>query len=164
MKSGTQILPLRQAVMLGVFLAVCLGSGAVGSVVTTPQIPTWYASLSKPPWNPPSWVFAPVWSTLYVMMSVAAWLVWKEVGTLRGRGFLWFWIQLILNASWSFIFFGLKQPGWAFAEIVLLWLSIAATLWMFRRYSSLAALLLAPYLGWVTFAAYLNFAIWRLNP
>ena len=163
MESGTERSPLRQAVMLGTFLAVCLGAGAAGSIATTPQIPTWYASLSKPSWNPPSWVFGPVWTTLYVMMGVAAWLVWRKVGTPYGRVFLWFWIQLILNALWSFIFFGLEQPGWASAEIILLWLSIAATLWMFRKCSALAALLLTPYLGWVSFAACLNLTIWRLN-
>jgi len=163
MKSGAETSKLRQTVMLGVFLAVCLGAGAVGSVATTPQIPTWYASLSKPSWNPPSWVFAPVWTTLYVMMGTAAWLVWRKVGAPYERVFLWFWIQLALNTIWSFIFFGLEQPGWAFAEVVLLWLSIAGTLRMFWKCSSLAALLLTPYLGWVTFAAWLNFTIWRLN-
>jgi len=149
--------------MLGAFLTLCLGAGAMGSVATAPQIPAWYASLGKPSWNPPSWVFGPVWTALYVMMGVAAWLVWRKVGTAYGREFLWFWIQLVLNAMWSFIFFGLEQPDWAFAEIILLWLSIAATLWMFRKCSSLAVLLLTPYLGWVSFAASLNFTIWRLN-
>jgi len=152
-----------QVAVLGAFLAICLGAGALGSVATAPQIPTWYASLSKPPWNPPSWVFAPVWTSLYMMMGAAAWLVWRRVGTPFNQVFFWFWIQLVLNTIWSFIFFGLERPGWAFAEIILLWLSIAATLWAFRKCSRLAALLLIPYLGWVSFAACLNFTIWSLN-
>lgn len=96
-------------------------------------------------------------------MGVAAWLVWKRTRTIHNRVFLWFWIQLALNTAWSLVFFGSEQPGWGFAVVVLLWLSIAATIGAFRNWSRTAALLLIPYLGWVTFAAYLNFEIWRLN-
>ena len=163
MKPGSEKSGRHQAAVLGAFVGICLVAGVVGSIATTPQIPTWYASLNKPSWNPPSWVFAPVWTALYVMMGVAAWLVWRKVSAPHERVFLWFWIQLVLNAIWSFIFFGLEQPGLAFAEIILLWLSIAATLGAFRKYSRVAALLLTPYVGWVSFAAYLNFMIWRLN-
>jgi translocator protein len=152
----------HSAALLG-FVAVCLTAGGVGSFATTPQIPTWYASLSRPPWTPPSWVFAPVWTTLYIMMGVSGWLVWRKSQSLHTRAFLFFWIQLGLNALWSFLFFGWESPGLAFGEIVLLWLSIAATFWMFRKWSGTAALLLVPYLGWVSFASYLNFAIWQLN-
>jgi len=154
---------LRQTVVLIAFVTFCLGAGALGSFATTPQIPTWYAALEKPAWNPPSWVFAPVWTTLYVMMGLAGWLVWRAVGTARDHVFLWFWVQLVLNTAWSFLFFGLERPGWAFAEIVLLWLAIGATVWAFRTRSRVSVLLLLPYLGWVTFAACLNFTIWRLN-
>lgn len=153
----------RQAATLGGFVVVCLAAGVIGSLATTPKVPTWYATLNKPSWNPPSWVFAPVWTTLYVMMGVAAWTVWRKAGTPLNRAFLFFWTQLVLNTIWSFLFFGLERPGLAFAEIVLLWLSIVVTVWAFRRWSGAAALLLAPYLGWVTFAACLNFTIWRLN-
>ena len=163
MRPGSERSGQHQAAVLAGFVAVCLAAGVVGSVATAPQIPTWYASLNKPSWNPPSWVFAPVWTTLYVMMGAAAWLVWRKVGGPFQRAFWWFWIQLALNAVWTFIFFGLEQPGLAFIEIVLLWLSIAATVSAFWKCSRAAALLLTPYLGWVSFAAYLNFTIWRLN-
>lgn len=155
---------LQQTAVLAGFVAVCFAAGALGSLATAPQIPTWYASLNKPTWNPPGWVFAPVWTTLYLMMGVAGWLAWKEVDSSRQRpGLGWFWLQLGLNTIWSLVFFGLEQPGWAFAEIVLLWLAIFATIVAFRRWSALAVILLIPYLGWVSFAAYLNFTIWRLN-
>src|SRR5512136_1399985 len=97
----------HQAAVLVGFVAVCLAAGVVGSVATASQIPTWYASLNKPSWNPPSWVFAPVWTTLYVMMGAAAWLVWRKMGGPFQGAFWWFWIQLALNAVWTFIFFGL---------------------------------------------------------
>ncbi len=97
------------------------------------------------------------------MMGVAGWLVWKKVESPSGRVLRWFWLQLALNTLWTVVFFGLEQPGWAFAEIVLLWLAIAATLAAFRRRSGMAAFLLVPYLAWVGFAAYLNFTIWQLN-
>jgi tryptophan-rich sensory protein len=153
----------RQVAALAGFIAVCLAAGALGSMVTAPQIPEWYSSLNKPPWNPPSWVFAPVWTVLYVMMGVAGWLVWTKTSSPFGQAFRWFWIQLALNSAWSLIFFGLERPGLALAEILLLWLGIALTLAAFRRHSSVATLLLVPYLGWTIFAAYLNFTIWRLN-
>ncbi|MCX8090813.1 MAG: tryptophan-rich sensory protein [Verrucomicrobiae bacterium] len=125
----------------------------------------WYASLQKPSWTPPPWVFGPVWTVLYTMMAVAAWLVWRQGGFAAQRRPLGlFVIQLALNASWTPLFFGLRRPDLAFAEIVLLWVAIAATLAAFRRVSVTAAWLLVPYLAWVSFAAALNFALWRLNP
>lgn len=124
----------------------------------------WYASLKKPSWNPPGWVFGPVWTALYTMMGVAAWLVWRRGGfAAQRRPLTLFLVQLALNAAWTPLFFGLRQPGLAFSEIVLLWLAIAATLIAFRPVSSAASWLLAPYLAWVSFAAALNFALWRLN-
>ncbi len=149
---------------LVVFIAVCLGAGSLGAIATTPEIDGWYRTLTKPTWNPPASVFGPVWTTLYVLMAVAAWLVWKPAGfqaaaiplTLFGG-------QLVLNVAWSWIFFGMHQPGWAFVEIVILWLAIAATTWAFFRRSPLAGWLLVPYLAWVSFAVVLNFTIWRLN-
>ena len=124
----------------------------------------WYAALKKPAWNPPGWVFAPVWTTLYTMMAVAAWLVWQRGGFAAQRRPLGLFLaQLALNALWTPLFFGWHLPGLAFAEIVLLWLAIAATLIAFRPVSRVAAWLLAPYLAWVSFASFLNFTLWRLN-
>jgi len=124
----------------------------------------WYAGLNKPSWNPPGWVFGPVWSALYTMMAVAAWLVWQRGGVVaQRRALTWFAVQLALNAAWTPLFFGLHLPAVAFGEILLLCAAIAATLLAFSRVNRLAAWLLAPYLAWVSFAAVLNFMIWRLN-
>ena len=125
----------------------------------------WYASLQKPSWNPPGWIFGPVWTALYAMMAVAAWMVWRRGGWEKQRKpLVIFLAQLILNALWTPLFFGLHRPGLAFAEIVLLWLAIVATIVVFRPVSRAAMLLLVPYLAWVSFAAALNFTLWRLNP
>lgn len=124
----------------------------------------WYASLRKPAWNPPGWIFGPVWTALYTMMAVAAWMVWRHGGfTAQRRPLALFLLQLALNAAWTPLFFGWHRPGLAFAEIVLLWLAIAATLVAFRPVSRAAAWLLAPYLAWVSFATVLNLTLWRLN-
>lgn len=124
----------------------------------------WYAGLNKPAWNPPGWLFGPVWSALYTMMAVAAWLVWRRGGFAAQRRPLgWFLAQLVLNAVWTPLFFGLHRPGVAFAEILLLWLAIAWTIAAFWRVHRTAAWLLAPYLAWVSFAAVLNGTLWRLN-
>jgi len=146
---------------LASWLVVCFGVASLGALFMPGE---WYASLRKPSWNPPGWVFGPVWSALYTMMAVAAWMVWQRggfAGQRRALGF--FLVQLALNAAWTPLFFGLHWPAVAFAEILLLWLAIAATLVVFRRTSRAAAWLLAPYLAWVGFAAVLNFTLWRLN-
>ena len=140
-------------------------AGIIGSVFTTPSIATWYATLAKPVLNPPAWIFGPVWTTLYALMGIAAFLVWKQgldrkdVRIALGL----FVIQLALNTLWSIIFFGLHNPGAAFVEIVFLWLAIVATIVAFSRISRPAAWLLVPYVAWVGFAGYLNFALWMLN-
>jgi len=154
----------RQAVGLVVFVAICLGAAAIGAMATTPEIDGWYRALAKPAWNPPAWVFGPVWTTLYILMAIAAWLVWKQAG-LRAAAvpLMWFAIQLAFNIAWSWIFFRWHQPGWAFAEILVLWAAIAATMAAFFRRSRIAGWLLSPYLAWVSFASFLNFTIWRLN-
>lgn len=124
----------------------------------------WYAALKKPSWNPPNWIFGPVWTALYTMMAVAAWLVWRRGGFALNRLPLsLFLTQLLLNALWSWLFFGLKNPALAFGEIALLWLAIAATLLAFWPRQRTAAWLLLPYLMWVSFASGLNFALWQLN-
>lgn len=124
----------------------------------------WYAGLHKPAWNPPGWIFGPVWTALYTMMAVAAWLVWQRGGfSLQRRPLGLFLTQLILNAVWTPLFFGFHWTGLAFAEILLLWLAIAGTIAAFLKVSPLAAWLLTPYLAWVSFASILNFTLWRLN-
>lgn len=125
----------------------------------------WYASLHKPSWNPPGWVFGPVWTLLYTMMAVAAWLVWRRGGLRQQRWPLsLFLAQLVLNAAWTPLFFGLHRPGLALVDIVLLWLALVATITAFRRVHRGAGWLLVPYLAWVSFAAVLNFVLWRMNP
>lgn len=125
----------------------------------------WYAALNKPSWNPPNWVFGPVWTCLYVTMALAAWRVWRHGGwTNRRTSLLMYLLQLILNAFWSPIFFGLQQPGLAFVEILLLCAAIVGTVVLFLRVDRLSGILLVPYLAWVSFAAFLNFTLWRLNP
>ena len=155
---------LRGLVGLLVAIAVCFAAAGIGSLATVDAIPTWYAALHKPSWNPPNWIFGPVWSLLYLMMAVAAWLVWRTAGWSGAPLALGlFAVQLVLNVGWSLVFFGLHRPGWAFAEIVVLWGAILATLLLFWPIRPIASLLLTPYLAWVTFAGGLNHAIWRLN-
>ncbi len=152
----------RRALALVCWLSLCFSAASLGAFFMPGE---WYATLKKPSWNPPGWLFGPVWSALYTMMAVAAWLVWKRGGfaTLR-RPLSLFLVQLALNAAWTPLFFGWHRPGLAFAEIFLLWLAIAATIADFRPVSRAAMLLLVPYLAWVSFAAVLNFTLWRLNP
>lgn len=154
--------PIGRCLGLAGWLALCFSASATALFVSTGG---WFAGLHKPAWNPPSWVFGPVWTTLYTLMAVAAWLVWREDGAKRrGRALGWFLLQWALNALWTPLFFGLHRSGFAFAEIVLLWLALAATLASFWKVKKAAGALLAPCLAWVSFAAVLNFAIWQLNP
>jgi tryptophan-rich sensory protein len=152
---------LKQGFMLLVFVVVPFGAALIGSLFPPDD---WYASLSKPSWNPPNWIFGPVWTALYLMMGVSAWLVWRKVGFKGGAVPLAAWaIQLGLNAAWSWLFFGLHRPDLAFTEIVVLWLAIVATTVLFWRVNTGAGLLLTPYLAWVTFASVLNWTLWQLN-
>lgn len=145
-------------------LVLCFGAAGIGGAVTTPNIGGWYATLTKPSWNPPNWIFGPVWTALYLMMALAAWLVWRQAGWPGAKVPLTaFGVQLVLNILWSCLFFGLKNPGLAFCEVLLLWLAIAVTAVAFWGRSKVAGMLFVPYLAWVTFAAVLNFTIWRLN-
>lgn len=156
--------PSFQRPVLALFLIICLGTAGLGAALTNLSVGDWYASLQKPAWTPPNWVFGPVWTALYVAMAIAAWLVWRRKG-LAGASLplLIFGAQLVLNAAWSALFFGIRNPGIAFGDIVLLWLAIVATIVAFGQVSALAAALLVPYLAWVSFAAILNWFIWRLN-
>ena len=155
MTSGKSVLGL-----LG-WLVVCFAAAAVGSRFLPGA---WYATLTKPAWNPPSSVFAPVWTVLYTAMGVAAWLVWRRAGFAGASAALaLFGTQLVLNALWSYLFFGLHRPGAAFADIVALWVVILVVAVLFWRVDWRAGALMAPYLVWVGFASCLNFALWRLN-
>jgi tryptophan-rich sensory protein len=149
--------------VLILMIALCFAAGGVGGLATSTGLESWYGTLEKPSWNPPGWVFGPVWSTLYLMMAIAAWLVYRKSRGFVVVPFTLFGIQLALNALWSFVFFQWRNPGAAFAEIVVLWIAIVATIAAFFPRSNLAGWLLVPYLAWVTFAAVLNFTIWRLN-
>ena len=156
--------PFLQCVGLVVAVAICFTAAGLGGFVTAPNIPNWYADLAKPAWNPPSWVFGPVWSCLYLMMAVSAWLVWRRAGFSEAKlPLALFAVQLGLNSLWSILFFGLHSPGLAAVDIILLWIAILATLITFWKRSTWAGILLVPYLAWVSFAAVLNLVIWRLN-
>jgi len=152
-----------QQSVLGAIVAIVITFGAayVGSQFPVDE---WYATLSKPSWNPPNWLFGPVWSLLYLLMAISVWLVWRDKG-ISGAiiPLIIFLLQLILNAAWSWLFFGLHEPSWAFAEIIVLWLAILANIILFWRINTISGVLLVPYLAWVTFATFLNYTLWRLN-
>lgn len=139
-------------------------AGGLGSAFTTPAIPIWYATLNKPPWQPPNWLFGPVWTTLYVLMGVSLFLVIKDRSLASVKSaVLIFVAQLVFNALWSIVFFGAKNIGGALGVIVILWLLIAINVIIFYRLSKMSGLLLVPYLLWVSFASFLNYTIYLLN-
>lgn len=140
-------------------------AGIIGSFFTAPSVATWYQTLARPALNPPAWVFGPVWITLYALMGIAAFLVWRTgISHMRVKSALAiFAVQLVLNTLWSIIFFGLHSPGGALIDIAALWIAIVLTIIAFAKISRPAAWLLVPYLAWVSFATYLNYAIWVLN-
>lgn len=143
------------------WVLLCFAAASMGALFPPGE---WYSALKKPSWNPPAWIFGPVWTSLYIMMGIAAWSVWKQGGVAAQRLPLTvFMVQLALNAAWTPLFFGLHWIGAAFAEMIVLWLAIAATIALFRPVNRAAAWLLVPYHAWVSFAAALNFTLWRLN-
>lgn len=150
--------------VLVALLLLCLGVGQWGAAVTLEPVRSWYPTLIKPAWTPPDWAFPVAWTILFVLMAVAAWLVWRAAPLARlrlaGAAFL---LQLVLNGLWSYLFFGLRSPAYGLIEIAILWLAILATILLFRPFSKTAAWLLLPYLLWVSYATALNFEIWRLN-
>ncbi|MDP2638765.1 MAG: TspO/MBR family protein [Candidatus Azambacteria bacterium] len=179
---------MKNIIKLIVSILICQLAGVVGSIFTAPAIKTWYVSLNKPYFSPPNWIFAPVWTVLFLLMGISLYLVWAKnwhievkageaerktwnpisrkllTGSWREENaVLIFVLQLILNVLWSVIFFGLKSPGLAFFEILMLWFAILYTIVNFYRISKFASFLLLPYILWVTFATVLNFAVWRLN-
>jgi benzodiazapine receptor len=157
---------VRSSIELILFIVLCETAGLVGSIFTTPAIPKWYAGLRKPSLAPPNWVFAPVWTTLYALMGISLFVIWRRRSGagLRRTAISTFILQLGLNALWSYLFFGLRSPLMGVIGITFLWLAIVATIVFFSRISKFASLLLLPYLAWVSFAGYLNYLIFTLNP
>jgi translocator protein len=158
-------LPASKRVLgLAGWLVVTFVAAAIGGAATV-NAGLFYKQLARPEWAPPSWVFGPVWTVLYIVIGIAAWLVWRVDGFRAARGALsLFLAQLALNALWSWLFFGWHRGALAFADILLLWVLIIATLIAFWRVRALAGWLLVPYLLWVSFASALNYAVWQLNP
>ena len=154
----------RDTVAFIAFLAPCLAVSAIGGAVTATSVGTWYQSLAKPPFNPPDWIFAPVWTVLFFMMAIAGWRVWRRDGLRKTRSALMlFACQLVLNLAWSILFFGFRLIGAALVEILVLLLAILATTVMFWQRDRVAGMLFVPYAGWVAFATALNAALWQLN-
>ncbi|HEY3705191.1 MAG TPA: TspO/MBR family protein [Terracidiphilus sp.] len=153
-----------RAASLVFLILLCQGAGFMGARFTAPEIPAWYRTLRKPSFNPPSWIFGPVWTLLYLLMGIAAWRITQTPGSaLRSAALGVFGLQLALNLLWSWIFFRRHALAAALGEVLVLWIAIAATTFLFARVDSPAAWLLAPYLAWTAFAALLNAAILRLN-
>lgn len=164
MSNGMIRTRIRDLLGLGTFLALCLAVSAIGGWVTAQSVGTWYQTLQKPVFNPPDWLFAPVWTLLYLMIAVAGWRVWRSTGLAGARaGMVAYAAQLALNLTWSFLFFGGRMIGTALVEIVLLLAAIGVNAVLFWRADRLAGWLLVPYAAWVAFACILNFALWRLN-
>ncbi len=154
----------RQSLGLVGWFVATFAAGSVGAVASA-RAATFYGQLSQPAWAPPAWMFGPVWSALYILMAVAAWLVWRKHGFSGARTALWlFVIQLFATALWTWLFFVLHRGALSLAEIAVLWLLIAATITAFCSLQRLAALLLVPYLAWVSFASALTLSLWQLNP
>ncbi len=157
---------MQKILRIATVIMTCLAVGYISSIVTRENIPTWYALINKPFFTPPNWVFALVWTLLYIMMGFAAGRVWNKIDTDETnvkKAFLFFLIQLALNALWSYLFFGLRNPMLASFEIILLWLMIYETYVQFKKIDKVSGYLLLPYLAWVSFATILTFSIWYLN-
>lgn len=156
---------MKKGFKLFISIALPLVAGFTASLFTRPEIDNWYAGLNKPSWTPPNWLFAPAWTTLYLLMGVAFYIVWisNAPTNLKKKAMVLWGMQLVFNFFWSLLFFNQHLMGWAFAEIMVLWLLILATIFAFGRISSLAAWLLVPYISWVSYAALLNYAVWQLN-
>ncbi len=156
---------LKDILKLIASIIICQLAGFIGSLFTTPAIPTWYRTLIKPSFTPPNSIFSPVWISLFLLMGISLFLVWQK--NLKERkvkaALLFFTVQLVLNILWSILFFGLKSPLGAFIEIIILWFAILLTIIKFFKVSKPAGYLLLPYILWVSFAAFLNFFLWNLN-
>lgn len=154
-----------KAFVLVFFIAISQAAGLLGTFFTIDAIPTWYVTLVKPSFSPPNWLFGPVWTILYTLMGIAAFMLWRERSRLThaSRALNYWWLQLFLNAIWTPIFFGYRHLGLALIVILLLWLAIAATIWQAWKADHRISFVLLPYLAWVSFATALNFALWQLN-
>lgn len=138
--------------------------GLIGAIFTTPQINAWYSTITKPSFNPPNWIFAPVWTVLFFMMGLSLYLILtKPSSKVKSLGLTFFFMQLVFNLLWSFLFFSIQNPFYAFIEIILLWIVILMTIYYFAKVEKTAAYLLIPYIAWVSFAAVLNYSIWKMN-
>lgn len=153
----------RDLLALAVSAFLCFSVAGLGGYWTSLGLGPWYDGLRKPAWTPPGWIFGPVWTVFYALMACSAWMVWRKGPEGTRVPLALFGAQLALNLFWSGLFFGLRRPGLAFVEILLMWVAILLTVLAFGRISRLASGLMVPYLAWVTFASALNFAIWRLN-
>ncbi|MBM4240322.1 MAG: tryptophan-rich sensory protein [Euryarchaeota archaeon] len=156
---------IKEILRLAVSISIVFIAGAIGTVATISQIPTWYAALAKPTWAPSNWVFGPVWTTLYVLIGVALFLVWREGLGRRDVRFalLIFAVQLILNILWSVVFFGFHSLLGGFILILMLWIAILANIIAFYIISKPAGIILIPYIVWVSIASYLNYSVYLLN-
>lgn len=156
---------MSNVLRLIISIAIPLIIGGLSGFFTATGVDSWYQTILKPSWNPPSWIFGPVWTALYVMMGISLYLVWKSnvEQNIKKKAITFFALQLTLNFFWSLIFFMLHSPGWALVEIVVLWLFILLTIFAFAKSSKAAAWLLVPYISWVSFASILTYTIWQLN-
>jgi translocator protein len=165
MPFGCLVNDMSNIVKLIIALIIPLAVGGISGFFTASSVDNWYQTVNKPSWNPPNWVFGPVWITLYVLMGIALYLVWKSGAdeSVKKTAIILFAVQLGLNFFWSFIFFNQHQIGWALAEIIAMWIMILLTIFAFARANNTAAWLLVPYISWVSFATILNYTIWKLN-
>jgi translocator protein len=156
---------MNNTTKLIISIALTVGIGSLGGIFTASEIQGWYLHLNKPSWNPPNWLFAPVWTGLYTLMGISFYLIWKANVDkhVKTWAIIIFIAQFALNFLWSFIFFKQHQMGWAFVEIVVMWLAILCTIIAFSRINNIAAWLLVPYISWVSFAGMLNYSVWMLN-
>lgn len=156
---------MNNTLKLIIAIAIPLIVGGTSGFFTATGVESWYQTIARPTWNPPGWIFGPVWTTLYVMMGISLFLVWKEDTSveLKKIAIALFTVQLVLNFFWSFIFFNQHQIGWALVEIAAMWVFILLTIFAFAQVNKAAAWLLVPYISWVSFATILNFTIWQLN-
>ncbi|MFC1669961.1 TspO/MBR family protein [Spirochaetota bacterium] len=156
---------IKKALPVIISILICLAAGMIGSVFTAQSVKGWYLTINKPVFNPPGWLFGPVWTILYILMGIALYLIWKSPKDTKNRttALTFFLINLVLNTMWSLLFFGLQNPFLAFIEIIIIWITLALSIFYFYRISKTAAYLLIPYIAWSSFAAVLNFYLWRLN-
>lgn len=154
---------MKKIIKLITSIFICLGAGFIGSFANSNSLTSWYAGLEKPNFNPPNWIFAPVWTFLFILMGVSFFLVWNKKQDGKTKAFIIFFTHLFLNILWSYLFFWFQNPSLAFVEIIIFWFSIIATAFYFYRISKISGLLFLPYILWVSFASILNFYIVKLN-